>query len=351
MTRRRAGEARTRGKLDAPQGRFALRPGLPSSGEMPLADALVLVEADWDRQLAAGTISNDVIRGYKRECGSLVRYAGKRFGRVMVRDLTVNDLVVWMATPKADGSAVTNNTRRGRLSAAKAFFKTCTCLGIYDLSPAESIAETERQARYVCALTDAQIDQLCRCAPFTLSETKTPAALALMMLGAGSREAAYVRVCDIDLANDRVWVHDGGERFAPRWLPIDDDWARQALASRVKALAEKHTDPVALAAATVAYERGRKRGADTGLNRQSAISRTLSALMTKARVYRPGQNRVESIREWVAFRVFARTGSVEAVAARLGMASLDAAAHIVGYDWVAAHRIDADPPAEPGATT
>jgi integrase/recombinase XerC len=336
--------------LEAPQGRFALRPGLTSSGEMPLADALVLVEADWDRQLAAGTISDDVIRCYKRDCRSLVKYAAKRFGRELVRDLAVNDLVVWMATPKPDGSQVTNNTRRGRLSAAKAFFKTCTCLGIYDLNPAESIAETERQARYVCRLTDDQMDQLRRCAPFTLAETKTPAALALMMLGAGSREAAYVRVRDIDFTHGRVWVHDGGERFAPRWLPIDDDWARQALASRVTALAEKHTDPVELAAATVAYERSRKRGADTPLNRQSAISRTLSKLMTKARVHRAGENRVESIREWVAFRVFSETKSVEAVAERLGMASLDAAAHIVGYDWVAAHRIDAAPPAEPGAT-
>jgi integrase/recombinase XerC len=300
--------------------------------------------------VAAGTISDDVIRCYRRDCRSLVKYAAKRFGRALVRDLEVNDLVVWMATPKADGSAVTTNTRRGRLSAAKAFFKTCTCLGIYDLNPAESIAETERQARYVCRLTDDQMDQLCGCAPFTLTETKTPAALALMMLGAGSREAAYVRVCDIDFANDRVWVHDGGERFAPRWLPIDDDWARQALKARVKALAQKHADPVALATATVAYERGRKRGADTPLNRQSAISRTLSALMTKARVYRAGQNRVESIREWVAFRVFTQTQSIEAVAQRLGMASLDAAAHIVGYDWVAAHRIDVAAPVEPGAT-
>ena len=113
VTRRRAGQARTRGKLDAPQGRFALRQGLTSPGEMALADALVLVDADWDRQLAVGTISDDVIRCYKRDCRSLAKYAAKRFGRVLVRDLAVNDLVVWMATPKPDGLQVTNNSRRG----------------------------------------------------------------------------------------------------------------------------------------------------------------------------------------------------------------------------------------------
>ena len=110
--------------MDEPPGRFALRPGLTSLGEMALADALLLVEADWDRQLAVGTISDDVIRCYQGDCRSLVKYAAKRFCRVLVRDLAVNDLVVWMGTPKLDGSQVTNNTRRGRLSAAKAFFKT-----------------------------------------------------------------------------------------------------------------------------------------------------------------------------------------------------------------------------------
>lgn len=349
MTRRRAGQARARGKLEAPQGRFALRAGLVAPGGIPLAEALVLVEADWQRQVAAGTIGDEVIRCYVRDVRSMVKYLPKRYGIAQVREVTPNHLFEWMRVPKADGSPVSTNTRYARRSAARAFFLTCTCLGIFDVNPAESIVETERQSRYVRALTDEQVKQLCRNAPFTLTETKTPAALALMLLGAGSRETAYVRVCDVDLVNDRVWVHDGGERFAPRWLPIDHDWARQALTARVKALTEAIGDPDALAVATLAYERGRKRTADSPDNRQAAISRTLTELMHKARVYRAGENRVESIREWTAARVFAQTGSVEAVAQRLGMASLDAAAHILGYDWVAAKRIDCPPPVEPGA--
>lgn len=349
MTRRRAGQARSRGKLEAPQGRFALRPSLSAPGEMPLAEALVLVEADWQRQAAAGTVSHEVVRCYVRDARSLVKYLPKRFGISAVREVTPNHVFEWMRVPKADGTPVSTNTRYGRRSAARAFFLTCICLGIFDVNPAESIAETERQSRYVHPLTDEQVKQLCRNAPFTLTETKTPAALALMLLGAGSRETAFVRVCDVDLVNDRVWVHDGGERFTPRWLPIDHDWARRALTARVKALAEAVVEPDALAVATVAYERGRKRSADSPDNRQAAISRTLTELMHKARVYRAGENRVESIREWAAARAFAQTSSVEAVAQRLGMASLDAAAHILGYDWVSAKRIDCPPPLEPGA--
>lgn len=53
--------------------------------------------------------------------------------------------------------------------------------------------------------------------------------------------------------------------------------------------------------------------------------------------------RAESIREWLAARVFAQTGSLEAVAVRLGMSSLDTAAHLVGYDWVKTLTADQPP--------
>ena len=221
VTRRRAGQARTRGRLEAPQGRFALKHGQQVPGEMLLTDALVLVMADWDRQVQAGTVG-DVIPTYKRLVRSMAKYANAH-GVMRVREVSVNLLITWMAAPRPDGKPVTTNTRYGRRSAARAFLLTCTALGILDVNPAESIVETERDERYVCRLTDAQMTQLCTNAPYTLTETKTPAALALVMIGAGTREAAYVRVCDIDFEHDRVWVHDGGERFAPRWLPIDDD--------------------------------------------------------------------------------------------------------------------------------
>jgi len=57
---------------------------------------------------------------------------------------------------------------------------------------------------------------------------------------------------------------------------------------------------------------------------------------------------LESLREWLAAKVFAETGRVEAVAARLGMASLDAAAHLVGYNWTREFDIDAPPPPHAG---
>lgn len=75
---------------------------------------------------------------------------------------------------------------------------------------------------------------------------------------------------DVDLTAGLVWVHDGGERFAPRWLPIDNAWSRDALAARITALRECITDPDELAAATLAYEPS-GRGLDTPGKRQSGL--------------------------------------------------------------------------------
>ena len=47
----------------------------------------------------------------------------------------------------------------------------------------------------------------------------------------------------------------------------------------------------------------------------------------------PGRVRIASLNEYVAVRVYEETGSLMEVAVRLGMRSLDAAAHIVDPNW------------------
>ena len=59
----------------------------------------------------------------------------------------------------------------------------------------------------------------------------------------------------------------------------------------------------------------------------------ITKALDRAGLKQPGHIRVAAINEYVAAKVFAQTGRVEAVAARLGMRSLDAAAHLLGLDW------------------
>ena len=342
VTRRRVGEPRARGRLLVPAGPIGLRSGLSGFGRIDLAAAFALVSDEWDVQVAAGTVSGQIIAMYKGQCRALVGYATV-MGVHELGDVRPNLVVQWVHTPRADGDPVALNTRLSRRSAVRALFLTAMRLGLTDENPADAVMETKRSARYVHQLTDAQVHHLQLCAPHRLSETKTPVALALMLLGAGTREAGHVEVRDIDLVERRVWLHHGGERYRDRWVPIDVDWCRLAIWNRLTALDASSAAEDEFASTALVYEA--RRAETTPLLRQAAVSRTIIELMKRARIYEAGVTRPESIREWVAARVFDETGSVEAVAERLGMFSLDGAAHIVGYDWVNQWAIDAAAPA------
>lgn len=125
----------------------------------------------------------------------------------------------------------------------------------------------------------------------------------------------------------------------------DDDWCLAALNTRIQALAATVVAADALPDIPVTYSwRG---GSGSPESRAAATGMTLLTLLKKARLHQPGVTRAESIREHLAHRVFAETGRIEAVAVRLGLASLDAAAHLVDYDWVAEHTIDPNGPQTP----
>ena len=341
MTRRRAGDSNPRGALERHQGLFRLRDGLTAAGELPMATTLDEVLADWHRQIAEGRVTAEVIRVYTSQLRGLVRLMGtRRLYRVC--EVTPNLLLIWVQMPSVrSGGSVTLNTAKCRRSAARSFFETAKCLGITDANPAKLVELPSRSGRYIRALTDDQIAHMQRHARLTLTDLRTPAALAVVMSGASARELGSVTVDDVDLANRRVWVHDGGYRQRDRWIPLYDDWCIAAVTAQVQALRAEHGEQAA--GIWLVY---RAHPTTPSAKRQAtAANGIISRLMQTTRVHRPGLTRVESIREWLAVQVYAETGSVEAVALRLGMSSLDAAAHLVGHDWVA----DADATHEPPA--
>lgn len=342
VTRRRIGEANPRGRLERHLGPFQLREGLSAPGAMSIAEAVDLVVADWERQVTAGTIRAGIIAVYQSHLGTLQRLAA-RHRMPLVGDLTVNFLLMWCLLPDGKtGEPVTDGTKRVRRAAARSLFETCKCLGIIDVNPAKSVEFSSPTNRYVKALSDEQIRQLQRHARMAVDDTRTPAALALVMSGATTMESAFITVADVDLTHRRVWVHDGGYRQRPRWITLCDDWCTQALTRRVDELRTIHAE--AADEACVAYK---PHSTNPTKDRQGAAGGTLILrLMKFARVHQPGVTRAESIREWYAAKVFAETGSIAEVARRLGMSSLDAAAHLVGYDWLSGdHAATFQPPA------
>lgn len=343
VTRRRAGAANPRQKLERPVGRFVLAPSLQTPGDIRIDAAAALVYEDWARQLTNGTISAACIQGYEAQVQQLcARAEALRLTHLDQLDSTF--LFEWARLQASGDGEVSARSRKNRLSAASAFFTTAQCLGLYDENPAVAVREPTPTPRHVRPLTGGQIAQMKRTAVYrvvqlhgqTVPETKTPAAFALTLLGASNAENSQVRVRDVDLTNRRIWLHDGGYRTRDRWVPIDDDWCYAALKIRVRVLSQA-TDADALPGRWLGYD---PKGTNpTAAKRSAATADLITKLMRKSGVYTAGVTRVESIREYLAQRVFNQTRRVEAVAERLGMSSLDAAAHLVDYDWPTAYAL------------
>lgn len=341
VTRRRVGEARPRGRLARLEGRFRLAEDLDAPGLLPLDDAFERIQQEWQRQVAEGAVVGITVKHYAEHMQSFLRFANRARGCVNLADVTVPVAQDWVVAPSPQnpGAPLPDNTIRMRRSALRSFFHTAVALGLTDQNPALSVDLPQRHPRFVNAATKAQVDQCKRVAVFRLDETRMPALLALVLMGGTLAEAAYTRVKDVDLPGRKVWLHDGGVRAQDRWVPLDDDWCFDALRKRVDALTAS-VPSEALADAFLTYENRRE---PTYARRAAASASMMAILFKKARITGPGV-RAEGLREHLAQRVFAETGRVEAVAARLGMGSLDAAAHIVGHDWTVPYGINDAPP-------
>jgi site-specific recombinase XerD len=347
LTVRRVGREQAIKHFEKPRGRFSLAADLTEAGNLPITDAVERVFADWQRQVSDGLVSQGVAGSYSSLMRSFASYLGRR-GITELWDVTPTLVLEWLHTPTEKGTPAADSTRIGRRTVARTFFNTAQKLGLTDLNPAASVHEQQRSERHVHAFSKAEIDRLKRFAQYRIGESKTPTMLALLLLGATSREVAYIRAGDIDVANNRLCLHDGAARNRARWVPMDDAWARSTLLRYVETLqaSKPGLDSGEAARHLLAY---RPQTANpNGLKRAASVATTMDKFLRMADVYEPGQTRIESIREYLALRVFTETRRLEDVAVRLGLSSLDTIAHIVGSDWVNEYGIAADPPAVEG---
>jgi integrase len=316
--------------VERPDSPFVLRAGVPMPGAMPVGEAADLVVAEWQRQAAVGQISEGTVATHSAHLARLVKFAAAR-GAGLVCDLSTNVLLEWTnAANGYTGQPVPDTTRYARKAVASAFFHTCYRLGITDQNPAQTLPARKARDRYVHPFTPEQIDRLKDQAASAHKETKGPTALALVLLGCSSGEVGAITARDVYLTQMLVDAHGGGDRYAQRWLPIDDPWCFDQLAARLRALADKH--PGDWQDRFVAYDPQPGKD-DDARRRAAATSMTVGKVIERAGLKVNGVTRVASITESVARRVFLETGRVEAVAARLGLPKLDDAAHLCGYDW------------------
>jgi hypothetical protein len=342
VTRAKAGAPRIQGRLEGPTAAFLLASDLKADGDITVVDAVARVVADWKRQAANGTIQMSTINAHTGYLMTFAQYAPNRGAR-RLSQVTSQLLWDWVNSvgPKTV-DAPTETTRKTRRAVARGFYRTAFCLGLTEANPAASLPTVKSPARVVSALTDEEVARAKAAAswevPIVDGRTRRyeegsltgPVALALTLLGAQPGEVGAIRGRDLRLLDGLVWAHGGGDRFDDRWLPIDDTWAYDTLLARQSWL--ERNRPNAWLDQPIAYDRQPKTP-DTHAGRSAATSMTLDKVLAKAGLKQPGRIRVASINEWVAARVYRDTQRVEAVAARLGMRSLDAAAHLVAWDW------------------
>ncbi|MFN8184071.1 MAG: hypothetical protein U0R23_06585 [Candidatus Nanopelagicales bacterium] len=330
-----------------PDDSFYLAPDMPMDGALGIGEAVARMLADWEEQVGAERIAPDTLDTHTAVVRTLVAYA-TACGCDLVCDVSSEVLWQWVNSPATGVRAAeypSENIRRLRRAVAVAVYRTWFRLGITERNLGASLPSLPGVQRVVSAFTAEQIQELKDAADgetdgsdYVVGYARTPVCLALTLVGAQSGEVGAIRVRDIDQMGKAVFLHGGGSRYQQRWVPVDDDWAWQVILDRLAYLHRRYPGDGDALLAYLPNER--TTSTDDFKARSAATSMSLTKLIRLAGVHTPGKTRVASINEYVASRVFAETGRVEAVAARLGLARLDVAAHLVGYDWRAAFNPD-----------
>lgn len=327
-------------RVRRPNGRsgpFALAAGLDAPGALPIADAVELVQVSLEAQVATGAVDISLAHMNALYMQRFVAYAAGR-GIHMLRDVDETLCALWIHSPNTPGygtvrpdgrpAPVALGTKHSRRSTLRRFLRASRTLGLDDRDPTADLPLPRKPGPYVRPLTEQEVQRCKDASHRTTIETRLPCAFALALAGATTAEIPMITQADVHLAARRIWTHGGGTRTQPRWIELDD-WQADMIGRHIGA-ASDGPRPVKAAAALVYTPRW-----DGGhpFKRQAAASGAIGDIFRLAGLAATPGIRPSSVIEYVALRLYEETGSLEHVAARLGLRSLDRTAHLVGVDW------------------
>lgn len=295
-----------------------------------LRAALRPVAQQWQEKAALGALRPQTVDSYITGSERLLRFV-LALGLEYLDDVTDTVAQAFLDAPGNDrqGRLVAcpaDSTRRGRRSSVDALFAEARRLGLTTLAPLLDLPSIPRsQPRPVGALTDADIDQLRFYAERGMPQTRHAAVLGLLLSGLHTGEIGLTGTTDLDLDHSRVWA-TGAARITARYCPLDDPWSREVLRLRAEYVERQSGSDSPQTLTT--------NGTSPSHRMQASICTTFGEVVRASGIAPDGRSaRPRDVSSWLAAKVHAETGQIAEVALRLGLASLDRAATLAGYDW------------------
>jgi integrase len=315
----------------------SLTRGNDGRAESPSADTTPL-EPSPVEFLTPGRAACLILEELKRR-GLLAEQSTNRLGRTMGRfsryleaGIGLSDLrqvnpehadgFIHASTSPGSASRPSVATQHFRRSAIRLLFRVARQLKLVESDPTLDIALPPRSSLSHRPLTNDEIS-LCRSAALrTLTETRQPAAWALAEATARTAELPHIRRSDLDLDGGRVWIH-GGSRTVPRWGALTP-WGQQQIVRHLQAIRGiADRDPL------LVYS-----GRGSSESRQASSCIAVSETLRRAALNQEPDLSPISVAAWRGFRAFTAGASIDDVARRLGVRSLDRAARLISWDWL-----------------
>lgn len=283
----------------------------PDSEALPAAFELAAARLD---DLALSDQSDRVMQ---RLWARFASYT-KRCGIVAARDINAEVVSGFVRARAGSGSVPSASTMHLRRSALRLLFRIWRECELATGDPTLDLALPARSQLGVRPLTDDEV-AICRWASLsTPAETRQPATWAAAEAGLTTGEIPLLSGSDLDL-DSAILSAPGTTKTDPRSVPITA-WGVAQLCRRIAVIG----DP----GMPLCYEG--TAGAESG---QASVCRAIADVLRRAGLADEPDVRPRSVTAWVGVQVFVETESIEEVARRLGMRSLDRTASLIGHDW------------------
>ena len=200
-------------------------------------------------------------------------------------------------------------------------FRTARSCGVRCIDPTYDLILTPKTGTRARPLLDDEV-VVCRShSERDLLETRLPAAWALAEATARTSEIGHVRVSDVDLSAGVVQLRGHG-RYRPRQA-TPTEWGLAALARRIDVLTDHGLDDPLLVYG----------GSGSPVSRQAASCMTITRVLELAGLGGVPEVRPLSVAAWAGRRMALDGVSMDEIARRLGMRSLDATSRLIQLDW------------------